>query len=177
MPIFSTSSVPQVIDALIACFEDSLSGTAVEVFDGLPVDLPDGFVAIGGDIDPVADGEQEWAGLGNSAMNETYDVLGQISTAVGGTGTANPDATPNSLASNAQKGARDAAYAILSTITNAILNDKQLIAWGAPFQAGWVSMVRLTAQETSYNDSESEKGRRCDLKFSVRVRNRLGAIG
>lgn len=164
--VWATSSIPDVIESLLACYTSIFAGDkTIGIFDGVPTNLPEKFVVVGGTAEPVADGTQEWAEVGSEAEYEEYGILNTISVYVGGTDVA-------------QKTARDTAFSMFSTIANALKNDIQLLTYGDPLSlgSGWVRATKLLSAQTAPEDEESGKGRRIDLSFTVQVKNRLGLL-
>lgn len=189
------TAVPNVIDALLTKFRGlSVAITDAEgnvlpktpiVFDGLPVaGLDDVIVSVGGGPDPTGESHQTWGALGQPgsvggapARDETAIIRCYASSYVGG---ADEDgaASPN----DAQKAARDNAYAIVKAAEVSLRNDPQLLglggaAVGVPLLGtGWISVTTGTLHQTKDTDPNASIGRVATVEFFVEYFSRLYSI-
>lgn len=173
----ANSSIPAVIDYLLATLR-ALSivtnpTTPVQVFDGFPgPSIPDDFVAIGGGSFPTANGPEDWAAIGALKRDEDYLVEIAISAYRGGSSDSN-----NPLdSSNAQKTARDRAFAIWSAIDGAVRGTQAKVTLGPPGSPTinmWSGITDITVEQTDVNDPNALMGRRCTIVFYLHVRNRI----
>lgn len=179
-----TTSVPNVIDAIL----HKIRGLAVcdpktgcQVLDGPPPgpETPDLYVTIGGDVDPTIDGQQDWMSLGAvpgtaPALDERYLLNGYIYAYCGGA-----DDGSGLASSDAQKTARDSAYAVFAAIEAALRVDPCLIAETGVFPngrglgTGWVGMNQHRLEQTDPEDDRSSYGRYVTIRFSLAVFHRL----
>ena len=153
------SSIPAVVDALIALMA-GITDAPTATFDGLPATtLPDVYAMIGGTIDPVVDGDIEWGSIGRppAVTYEDYEVHAEISFLQRGEDLG-----------GLQKIVRDGAFLIFNEFKAAVLADPtlgQVCMWALPGKVGLL--------ETGDGDAEAATGRRADIPFVVRVRNRM----
>ncbi len=148
----ATSRLGAVLDALVTTLD---AGTAVEVYDGLPVtsSAPADFVIVGGTDDPddnAADLTQEWAGLGKESRNETGSVTCAVISQSGDT---------------VVKTHRDRVLVILGELETAIRADPTL---GGVVAAGW---LHVTAG--ALNQQQNANGSRARVTFTVAYRARV----
>ncbi len=184
----STSALPGVMLALLqkfASLDYSLGNTqdpTLYIFDGITgPNLPDNYVSLGGEQDPAASGEQQWANLGATAVNEDITIECEVSSYVGGTDDGSnwsPSSTVTdqvAQVSDAQLSARTNAFAIYAAIEVALKNDPQLAAVDNPPTGLLWTKVGQREQiiQTARNDPESMKGRRCRLIFTIYGKVRL----
>lgn len=185
-----TSLVPHLIDALISKFStmtvtgltDS-SGNPMQtlpVYDGYPgPNFEDAFVCVGGLPQPTARSRQTWMSLGQNMPGPAKDEKGEIycmaMAAAGGDGW-----TGDGTGADAQKIARDNAYAIVAAAENALRSDLTLLglggaAAGVPLLGtGWCGVLAGDLRQTDESDSAS--GRYAVVDFTVDWFTRLRSI-
>lgn len=149
------STIPAVIDALLALLRARPELAApVEVFDGFPRRVIDNldFVAVGGKSEPVADGTQAAAVLGNRRRDETYTVRVYCSSSRG---------------TQDQKVTRDRAFALMAAAEDAIRADPTLGGRVKSAQVGG----RIVLQETDADTAEA--GSDAEVSFDVSVEARI----
>ena len=188
MATITTTSIPAVIDALLALYRGLSAVTAfvdpttntlapLPVYDGLPGPEPGNFFLQVGGIDVLtADGTQTWGTLGSPngvapTRDERYVVNHYMSAFVGG-----DDALAVTATSDAQKLARDTAKSIVTAVETGIRLDPQLIAnlGGNGLGTGWVAFgPKVALEQTTVDDPESGLGRRAVFAFEVSVYKRL----
>jgi hypothetical protein len=147
----ATSSVPATIDALVA----ALTAAGVTAWDG-PVITGDfeNAVYVGYDGDP--DGEflavemdQEWAGIGNKARSETFDIICCAYVLSG------PPET---------KACRDTAYGLMATVETVLRADPSIAQ--APYFVAAIKPKSFFPWPTS----DGMQGR---LVFHIHVQTRI----
>jgi len=147
------SAIPAAIDALIATF--TAAGVAVIDGEGASNSTYPAVVFVGisdpdGDgIEEAASSDQEWAWLGHVQRDETLQIH---CVAEAWTGDANP------------KAARDSAFALVRTISDAITTDPSL--------GGSVLYVQAINGLT-YKNLRDADGCRADIPFTITCRARL----
>lgn len=169
----TASSIPAVVDQIIT----TIAGLTViatptvgtQFTDGYPgANMPDVVVSIGGADVTMATRQTEWAQLGVLRQWELYEVHGAVSASVGGDGQA-----PES-ASDAQKVARDRAFAVINAIDNALRADPTLggvLQNGTTSTCGWARFAVFNVEETTEKDAAL--GRNCTVKFAIDIRARI----
>lgn len=146
------SSIPAVIDALLAVARTALPG--VEVFDGFPrrpIDNID-FVAVGGKSEPVADGTQDAVVIGNRRRDETYTVRFYCSSSKG---------TPT------QKATRDRVFELMAAVESGVRNDPTLGGLVMSAQVGG----RVSLQQTDIDTADA--GSFAEVSFDITIRARV----
>jgi hypothetical protein len=147
------SGIPTAIDALIAAF--TAAGVYVVDGQGASDDASQATVFVGlGDPDGdafenAAQSDQEWAWLGHRQRDETLSIHCVASAWTG-------DDTP--------KAARDAAFALVRVISDAITADPSL--------GGTVLFVR-SIDGLTLRQLRSTEGARADIPFTITCRARL----
>lgn len=157
----TTSRVPQVIDYLVATFQAATATTlaGVTVFDGPEVTgaAPQMAIYVGvDDIDSPdaqnsADSQQEWAGLGKQAINETVTVR---CTAVAWSG------------SDDVRTVRQNAYAIMSAAEDLLRGDASL--------GGNVLFANPAVETRQLRQNTTTKGMVAQVTFDVTGKARIG---
>lgn len=182
----TTTSIPNVIDALLTKWR----GLAVKVagvdslivFDGMPGSyLPDTFACVGGLPGNTVNGAQDWASLGAAytgtpaSRDEKYTITCYARSYVGGS-----DDAGGTGFSDAQKTARDNAFAVVSVLEDAVRTDPVLrnvtsvFPDGQGLKTGWLSFgTRYDVEQTPEDDASAEKGRWANVIFEVAVYKRL----
>lgn len=151
----TTSRAGVVIDALVAVFT---ADTTLRVFDGPPVTTTPGakFVVVGGDGADDGNGvdagsiNQDWAGLGAFAKDETGEITCAVWSADGNT----------SLKDN-----RDAALVMLGEVEAAIRTDPTL---GGVVASGWLNVSSATI-----NQRQNTEGSSVRITFTVGYQARI----
>ncbi|HEY3924354.1 MAG TPA: hypothetical protein VGL75_07315 [Acidothermaceae bacterium] len=153
------SSIPAVVDALVALMT-GIADAPAAVYDGAEnTNEPDVYAIIGGTIDPVVDGDMEWGSIGRppAVTYEEYEVHVEISYL-----------QHSEDLEGVQKIVRDGAFLIFNEFKAAIQADPtlgQICMWALPGKLGLI--------QTAAGDAEIATGRRADIPFVVRVRNRM----
>lgn len=153
------SSIPAVLDALVALMA-GIDDAPQSVFDGVEsTELPDVYAVIGGTIDPVVDGDIEWGSIGRppAVTYEEYEIHVEISYL-----------QRSEDLEGVQKIARDGAFLIFNEFKAAISADPtlgQICMWAIPGKVGLL--------QTEPDADEVATGRRADIVFVVRARNRM----
>jgi hypothetical protein len=177
----TVSSVGPVIDAIVAMVRalPAVAGSGntppVPVIDGPPggANKPPQFVSIMGQ-GPVdtSTSRQTWASLGHFTRDETYNVNGTVFCYVGG-----DDDLGQAGPSDAQQAARDQASTLLQAVEAQLISDpdlsgqnggNELVLWAL------VSGTRMT--QTGPHDEEIDKGRWCQIDFTISVKNQLSTV-
>lgn len=151
----ASSTIPAAIDGLLAlCRARPELAAPVEVFDGFPrrpIDNLD-FVAVGGKAEPVADGTQDAAALGNRRRNETYTIRVYCSSS---RGTAD------------QKVTRDRVFALMAAVEKAVRDNVNLGITGVEAQVGG----RVALAETDADTTDA--GSFAEVSFDITVKARI----
>lgn len=174
MTTVQTSATTAVLDGLLSTFRAMAATTGnppVTVYDGEPGEQPeDLFIQIGGGLsDVTATAQQDWRSLGISGgAAPTRDERGTItcyaSAWVGGV-----DAGTLST-SDAQKTARDQAFALVAACEVAVRDDPKLTIpiGGSGLGTGWISFgTRIELVQPDSQDPELSKGRRAVVVFDI----------
>ena len=183
----STSTMPSVMVALLEKFAGLTfptllgSNEPVYVFDGIPgPNQPDSYIQLGGTQAPAVSGGQAWAGLGATVRYEDYVIDCAVSCYVGGDANAGWGSTQTSSSaaatSDAMLSARSNAFAIFAQIEEAMVADVQLQSVANPvnpFTVLWTEVIPKTVEQTADGDTESEKGRICNIFFDIHVKGRI----
>lgn len=152
----TASTIPAVIDALIASFGTALGTSNVMDGPGVTDDTLTDYVLVGvadPDADSVAEAatsQQSWAWLGHQMRDETV-VVHCVAVSWNGDGVA--------------KTARDSVFSMVATVTTAIQNDPTYGVSGALYVQGVTSM--------SLHQLSDENGTIAFLPFDVTVRSRI----
>jgi hypothetical protein len=152
----STSTIPAVIDALLAALRarPALQAPDVAVVDGYPSRnlSQTRLITIGGQAEPTVTGDQTVTSLGNRRREEDYAVRVYCSADAGGTD---------------QKGARDRAFGLLAELEETLRDDATL--------GGIVRYAEVAGSLTLLQTDESTaaSGRWAEVSVDVRVRNRI----
>lgn len=169
------STMPAVIDQLITQFQGltftfPIGGVDYAVTDGFPGDFaPQLIISVGGTANPTGVDKVVWAGLGAGRRWENYLIEVVISVVVGGDGSLTPE-----TAGDAQKTARDIAFAAGHAIESNLLGDLTL---GGVFTAagrlgGWMNGVSdLTLHQTS--DVTAADGASVEVVLQVDIKARI----
>lgn len=148
----TTSRIPVTVEALVALVGTAV-GSAVKVYDGKWVTVPDGdYITVGWTPDQEGStGQQTWDSLGNRARDEVMDIPCYIDSYSGSTDTA---------------ARRNAAFGLLALIEPALRGDPTL--GGVLPQPGW-------AEVGQYNEriEETEAGLAVGVVFHINARARL----
>lgn len=155
MPNQKTSSIPAVIDALLALLTAAPELEGFAVCDGYPVNQPNDLVVIGGTTQTTASGSQEHRTLGRSGSikRENYSVEVAFSCFRGGTAAA-------------QKIVRDRVFAAVGGLENAIAAD--------PTLGGLVRIASVVTLSLSQSDPETAaQGRLAEVEVQVQIENDL----
>lgn len=149
------SSIPAVIDALVATFAAVLDASIVN--DGPGATVPDGPLMVYVGVDnpddegPIvaAESDQEWAALGHAQRDETITVHNVIRAW-------NGDAD--------QKVARDLVFATMATVAASIQSDPTL---------GGIALYALGISSSTLRQWQDGQGAGASLDFTVTVRARI----
>jgi hypothetical protein len=151
------TTVPAVIDTLLAGLRTRPALSDVVISDGLPVENYAGrrLLTIGGQEAPTVEGTSEWGALGLSRRREDYVLRLYASATDGGVD---------------QKAARDAAYAVVSEVGAFLREDPSL---GFLVGEGAEMGSAFTLSQTSPDPDRTGEGRWAEVAFDVRVRARI----
>lgn len=115
------SSIPNAVDAIVALIQGRPELSGVQVVDGFPGTWQgNDIVTVGGSVDPVVDGAQNWASLGRKRVRENYAIEVIITVNRG---------------LEKQKDSRDAAFGYYNAIAQGVLTDPTLggvVYWALP---------------------------------------------
>lgn len=146
----STSSIPRVIDALLAMMAGLPEFAGVQITDGNVGTVESFEIAIVGDATSnTATGAQTTNAIGRQRRHESYTVSCAISCARGGTD---------------QRAVRNRAFELLGALESALAADPSL---GGEVLTALVSTVELAQTD----DQEASAGRTATVVFEVAVEN------
>lgn len=146
----STSRIPAVLDALVATF-DAVMPEAVT--DGPPTQtIPNRMLYVGASVgDEPVSFSQSWAGQGHLRRNESMSV---------------PNLLRHRTGNAETKPARDAIFADLALIEDALRNDPTLGL------TGFITRAQF-GTDGSYTQARDGKGLLCLLAFTIAVDVRI----
>jgi hypothetical protein len=154
--VSTPSSIPAVIDALVVSFTAALGEGNVFDGPGVTADNPDQYVIVGMSdpdsevLDESASSQQGWAWLGHVARDEVVVVH---CCAVAWNGDTD------------QKAARDAAFAVLKVVTDAIEDDPSYGVSGVLYVTGITSSHLRQVQD--------DNGALAVVSFDIEIHSRL----
>lgn len=156
----ATSTIPAAVDALLALITAAVPSTT-QVFDG-PVTRNRNFDAVivaGSDAPPHVDGDQDTAALGAGSREEKFSIELEVIAFRG---------------QDDQKETRDAAFATLALIENALRSNKTLTSTVRFAQlTGGISLDQSLATQPSPDGGEQIVGRRSIVTAHVHCSARI----
>lgn len=146
----SSSRIPAVCDALVSLFDGAL---AIEVRDGAVLqNVERAGLTVGANLDDSQfTWEQDWAGLGHSQRDETFDVPCVLWARCG-------DDTVATV--------RNEVFGYFATIESTLRANESL---------GFAGLynVRADVRPTAYSQQQTPDGVVCRIDFSIRVQTRI----
>ena len=178
-----TTTQPDCIDALVTLFRGLSTVTGnppVAVYDGEPGgQSEDKYLQVGGGSTPTTvAGTQAWGPFGISGVtaptrDETFVIICYAYAFVGGV------QDGSNTASDAQKTARDQAYALVRDAETGLRTDPKLITamtangvTNPGVGTGWIALTRMDLLQNDSTDPQLGLGRRAIVEFDITVYSR-----